>query len=228
MTTWLPEDVRGGWYHLPADASPRDDLEEEGQIVHFDLNGDYTAYEIDEGHRRETETGGYTFDGDFLILRGGRTETFRAEPRSRWHVDLESKSDETMLLRGPYTSGELQRSISEEEVDEVRRMPAKVLVRSATEGDLETEVVTFIDERRGAEGRVLGAASMQWESDDQSTMWIGVTPAVDGLGLEIWRSLVREAYLDVYLGEPGGLERVALALFTDPEKQRLEFRYGAG
>jgi hypothetical protein len=226
MSGWLPEDIRGGWYRVPAGSNPAEAVEEDGALLQFGLDGEYAEYEIEGGQLRESEVGEFTFDGSFLILRGGRTVTYRAEPAAAWHLDLESKSDESWMLRGLFDPREVGGELDGEQIEEIRRTPAKVLVRSPVGMGDEQEVVSFVDETPEGASTVLGAGCRAWLSDDHSSMWVGVTPTVDVLSSEAWRAIVREAFLDAYLGETGALETVSLQLFGQAgSAELLEFRY---
>ncbi len=206
----LPESVRGGWYVVPADDREIPEaIEQEGEILVFRLDGTYVRYEIDEESRREAERGEYTFDGDFLILRGERTDTYRVHPEAVWCWRLEGKKEERLMLRGILDRRESV-ELSETRRDEIERMPVRVFVRSIFDGAQEGEICMLIHESEGDE---LAIGALSAEAPDEAKMWIGVTPFVEGLAPAVWERIVRESYLEIHRDDLGGLARVELEFF---------------
>jgi hypothetical protein len=205
----LPETIRGGWYFVPSDEPASEAVEEEGKILVFHLDGTFVRFEIEQEERTEAERGEYTFDGDFLILRGDRTNTYRVHPEAPWRWSLEGKKGDQVLLRG-IVDREETIELGEERREEIERMPMRVFVRSIFEGAREGEICMFIHE---ADDEEIAIGALFADAPKDAEMWVGVTPFVEGLSAEIWERIVRESYLDIHRDDLGGLARIDMHFF---------------
>ena len=216
--TLLPEAIRGGWYLVSSEADLDEGLDEEAEILVFRLEGTFTRYEIEEEERRESERGDYTFDGQFLILRGSNTETYRVEPQAAWRWSLEGKKNDYLLLRGP-TGQTAETDLSAERAEAIDRMPMRVLVRSVFDGDQAGEVSMLLHE---SDDETVELGALFAEPPESGEMWIGLTPLVEGLSSETWKKVVGESYLEIYRDDVDGVARVTLHLFGRDEDVVIE------
>lgn len=215
----LPESIRGGWYFVPADAEVEEGLGDDAEILVFRLDGTFTRFEIEGEERTESERGDYTFDGQFLIVRGSSTNTYRVEPEATWRWALEGKKSKKLLLRGLVDRKE-PFELGPERADEIERMPMRVFVRSIFEGDTAGEICTMVHESDNEE---LELGALFAEPQDDAELWIGLTPFVEGLSVETWERIVRESYLDIYRDATGGIARVTLHVFGPGQTKNIEF-----
>lgn len=197
----LPEAIRGAWYSLPDEPREVDEaLESDGEILVFRLDETFERYQID-GDRQleEDERAEYTFDGDFLILRGSSTETFRIEAVAPWKWEAEKKSEDRRLLRGTYGADDPV-GLDEERVAEIDRLPGRVYVKSDLDGPPSATIGTFVHEDGEGDEVKIGAVCAEYDGDD--VRWIAATPFAEGIDDDTWRSIVEDAYLDIYLDDP--------------------------
>jgi hypothetical protein len=189
----LPESIRGGWYFVPTDEGIGDAADAEAEKLVFYLDETFARYEISQGERELGEEGDYTFDGQFLILRGSDTDTYRVEAETAWRWELEGKKDEHLLLRG-WTDLEEPFELGEERLREIESVPARVFVRSEFGGPRDTEVCSLVHESYDEE-LVLGACYAEPSAD---ALWIAMTPFTVSISDSLWRRIVRRSYLDIY------------------------------
>lgn len=112
----LPEAIRGSWYLLADDNKPlAEAIEKKGQLLALRLTGKFSLYDLtqeDDGTEKVVkDAGDYTFDGDFLILRGRNTETYRVRIKSAWQWNLEAKKKTRKLLRGNLVPSDLMSTL---------------------------------------------------------------------------------------------------------------------
>lgn len=190
----FPESIRGGWYLLPSEGDLEEALEESGAVVVFSLEGDFERFDLTAGERELDESGDYTFDGQFLILRGTTTQTFRVHPTATWRWELEGKKDDQVLLRG-LTEHESPFELDTKRAKEIESVPARVFVRSEFGGPSEGEICSLIHESEGEELK-LGACFA--EPAEEGSTWIGVSSFVEGLSETLWERIVRRSYVEIY------------------------------
>lgn len=215
----LPEAIRGAWYSLPDEPEEVDDaLEEDGEVLVFRLDETFDRYRIaEEGGLEEDERADYTFDGDFLILRGSSTETFRIEPVAPWKWEGEKKSEDRRLLRGTY-AGDEPIDLGSERVAEIERLPGRVYVKSALRGPPSATIGTFVHEDGEGDEVDIGAVCAQYDGNE--VRWIGATPYADGIDKGTWRSIVEDAYLDIYLDDASLADGASLRLVEGRSRPR--------
>jgi len=214
----LPESIRGGWYFVPATEDVGEVVDEQGEILVFHLDRTFVRFEIEEDARREAERGEYTFDGQFLIVRGSSTDTYRVDAESEWRWHLEGKKDDKLLLRGLIDRVETV-DLPGERRDEIERMPMRVFVRSIFDGAQAGEICMLIHE---ADDEEIAIGALYAEAPEDGEMWIGVTPFVEGLNIEIWERIVRESYLDIHRDDLEEVARIE-AHFFGPDRN-LDFQ----
>lgn len=201
----LPESIRGGWYFVPTDEEVGDAAEADGEVLVFFLDETFARYELSEGERELDEEGDYTFDGQFLILRGSDTETFRVEAETAWRWELEGKKDEHLLLRG-WTDLEEPFELGEERLGEIESVPARVFVRSEFGGPSDAEICSLVHESDD-EQLLLGACYAE-ASDDE--LWIGLAPFTTSISDSLWRRIVRRSYLEIYREDDREAEQIEI------------------
>ena len=214
----LPESIRGGWYFVPSTDDVLSTVEEEGEILVFHLDGTFVRFAIEDDARREEERGEYTFDGQFLIVRGSSTDTYRVHPESEWRWRLEGKKEDQLLLRGLLDRPETVQ-LRDERREEIERMPMRVFVRSVFDGAQEGEICMLIHE---ADDEEVAIGALFAEAPSDGEMWIGVTPFVEGLNLEIWERIVRESYVDIHRDDLDQVARVDVHFFGPDRDLRFQ------
>lgn len=208
----LPEAIRGAWYSVPLEPQDVDEaLESDGEVLVFRLDETFDRYQVEEGELEEDERAEYTFDGDFLILRGSSTVTFRVDQRAPWHWELEAKSGERRLLRGKYEGTEPVR-LAGDRADEIERLPGRVFVKSEFSGHGSATIGTLVHESTDGDEVDIGAVCAEF--DDEMLTWIGATPFVDSIPERTWKRVVREAYFEIYLDAPPLAPDATLRLAT--------------
>lgn len=202
----LPESIRGGWYFVPADDELGARSEATGEVLVFTLSGEFYRFELVDGARELDEEGDYTFDGQFLILRGSDTNTYRVEPEAPWRWYLEAKKDDQLLLRG-WTDREEPLELDEERLVEIENVPAQVFVRSEFEGPERGEICSLVHES-GGEQLMLGACYAEPESEGE--VWVALVPFTRSLPDALWERIIRRSYLDIYRDDDLDAESVAV------------------
>ncbi len=213
----LPRAVRGCWYYFD---EPFDDVDPDGerQVVSFRGDGHFRRYDVDDGERHPAGEGEYNFDGDFLILRGRRTETFRVHRPEFWRWDLEGKKAQHTMMRGFVDDG--RHRVADDVERDIRMLPLRVRVDADFEG---ADVIhLFVYEGADDDRRI---ATFSVEEHGDKALWIGIAPLVRGIAPPVWQRLVSESYLDAYCDEPSDVGEVAVMLFD--ERQSLAFEYSS-
>ncbi len=211
----LPESIRGGWYWMPRDYEEGDVDDEDVELALFRLDETFERGRLEDDTWETSDGGEFTFDGKFLIVRGGRTRTFRVHPRHAWHWYLEGKKDDHHLLRGrtgPHTEPKLSRDRQQA----IERLPMQVLVRSRADLKNRGEFADLVHEPRDGETRVI--AHLYAEVPQNGRLWLALTPLASGLDVDTWMTIVRQSYLDVHLDAPDSIEHVDVAC---PERDAL-------
>lgn len=216
----LPEAVRGCWYYLsePLDAEDGDDPH---QVVSFGVDGSFVRYERKKKSQKKAETGDYTFDGNFLILRGRRTHTFRVHRPAFWRWRLEGKKKNRILLRGLCSSDEQREKLPSEERRDIGLLPLRARVESDFEGDNHDTIHRLIYEHGAQDRRLL--ATFCAERPEKHHLWVGLTPFVRGVKPKTWQRIVRESYLGLFLGEPNDVSAVTVHFFDSHESVDFEY-----
>ena len=211
----LPEAVRGCWYYLPRPVDvPAVRDGDELQTISFDVDGSFRRYMIKGSRRKICERGDYTFDGNFLILRGRRTHTYRVQRPTYWHWKLDGKKKNFALLRG-LKNGDPSQQLSDKDCRDIRLLP----LRARIEADFENDDVIYrvvFDAQTGPR-RLL--ATFFVEHLDSPSPWIGLTPLSEGIDAPTWERIIRESFLDMYLDGPDEVEEITL-YFQDCQKTR--------
>ena len=211
----LPEAVRGCWYYLPRDVEISAEVPDSYQMLCFGVDGTFSRFEIDGEKKEESESGEYTFDGNFLILRGRRTQTFRVHRPSFWQWNLEGKKKSFTLLRGFVADDNLQ-ALPADEGRDIKLLPR----RARVEADFEDDAVIYrlIYERGVKDRRLLGTFSVDIGNEK---VWIGLTPLVTGVEPSTWERIIRESYLGMFRDDSVDLETATLHLFDSDQSRSL-------
>lgn len=193
----LPEAVRGCWYYVPETFEIAKGLQRPYQILSFAADGSFQRYQIKSERRKATESGDYTYDGNFLIIRGRNTETFRVNRRSFWRWDLEGKKKGHCLLRGLFTEAD-EGELTEAQSRDIRILPLRAKVESDFEGD--DVIYRLVYEGSGDERILLGSFFVEYHDDNR--LWVGISPIVAGIEPPTWERIIRDSFLDMHLGKP--------------------------
>jgi hypothetical protein len=214
----MPEAIRGCWYYVSEKFDFKDPVNKPRQVLTFRVDGSFVRYQFKDQSRKEIERGDYTFDGNFLILRGRTTETYRVRTKFSWRWTLEGKKDDHYLMRGLVTEDVFQ-TLSAEDQKEIRILPMRVAVRSELEGqDL---IYDLVYEPAGRKPIAIGAFFV--EAEDDGRRFIGLTPYVEGIAPKTWERIIQDSYLDIFLGKPTDVRVVTVRLLSTGES--MVFNY---
>jgi hypothetical protein len=208
----LPENIRGSWYFVSLKEASRDPENPPFQVFQFTLDGRFSIFAIRNGARLEKEKGEYTFDGNFLILRGRTTETYRVRAETYWRWALEGKKEAYHLSRGLVSEADLI-ELSEQESKEVRILPIRVSV--VPEASI-PDVIYELGFESTEHGRRLSVANFFTEVVEHR-MWIGLTPYVQGIDPRTWERIIQDSFLDFFLNKPEGIRVVTVRFFGSDE-----------
>lgn len=212
----LPEAVRGCWYFLPPDFDLEEGMDQPHEMVVFQRDGTFERFEVDGDERERAEQGDYTFDGDFLIVRARKTNTYRVHRLAFWRWQLEAKKKERLLVRG-IAAGDERRRLPDEELRDIQLLPLKARVETDFDGP--KAIHRFVYTAGESDRRVLASFSIE---DGDTARWVGLTPLVRGIEPKLWGRLVREAYLDAYLDGDHDVDAVDLHLLDTDKILHLE------
>jgi hypothetical protein len=212
----LPEAVRGGWYFFPGDGDINK-LRKKGdlQVLSFAVDGTYRRYKLKAKSRKLSESGEYTFDGNFLILRGRRTLTFRVRRPTFWRWQLEDKKKSYTLVRA-LTDDDRRPTLADEQRRDIRLLPLRARIETDHEG--EDAIHRIVYEANGGPRQLL--ATFFVEADEDQHL-VGLTPLVEGVEPRTWERIIRESYVDLFLGAPEDLADVTLLVLNGDKPQRL-------
>lgn len=215
----LPQAVRGCWYYVPPSFEVKDGLTKTRQVITFGVDGTYTRYEIKKDRRKEAESGEYTFDGHFLIIRGRRTHTFRVHRPAFWRWMLEGKKKSWVLMRGLATEDAVEMELPEADQRDIRLLPLRAEIEADfKDNDVIHRVVYDQDER---DRRLLGTFFVEHLPGDH--LWVGVTPLVRQLEDKTWERIIRESYLDKFMGKPKDVETVTVQLLDSHQSREFDY-----
>ncbi len=185
----MPEDVRGCWVA----SRPEDSVSTLAQKKHdayaFDIDGAFRHHTVKAcGEVTQKEEGHYTFDGQFLILRGRRTHTFRVQPVTPWQWKLEGKKKTLVLTRG-YIEARDFHTLGGDKAQELALIARRFRFHTALQGP--DPIWRLIKPERG-DDLPLAILSMDI-SANSSAPWVGVTPLVTGISAESWERILSSA-----------------------------------
>ncbi len=195
----LPEAIRGSWYLLREPGTPAEALADKAQLLSFRLDGSFTRYNLDGATKEEAEEGDYTFDGDFLIVRGRNTDTFRVDVRSDWFWFLEAKKKSRRLYRGVLEESDFF-ELDDEACKEIRMLPMRVGVDFAFDDDRDAIFDLVYDPKDGQPARI-GCFSVDRDPHTDA-LWVGLTPLAQNLSAEVWEKVIRQSYLKTHPTAP--------------------------
>lgn len=211
-----PETIRGSWYYLPESANPRALADKTPQVLRFRLDGTFTRYLARESEWVEKENGDYTFDGQFLIVRGRNTDTFRVRTDDYWRWVLEGKKEEQVLLRGLVTKKDFV-DLNADDQKEIRILPIRVSVEApANVNDAVFELIY----RKDTGERVVGSFFVEREGPK---IWIGLSRFVRGIDDKTWERIIRDSYLDIFRGKPSDIRVVTVRMLDSGESRVFNY-----
>lgn len=214
----LPEAVRGCWYFVEKGAELARGLEGGYQIYSLGVDGSFVRYQVKGGRRKTAGTGDYTFDGNFLILRGRQTETYRVKREAFWRWGLEGTRKDYYLLRAMVEEGALPR-MEEEDLRNLRILPLRAEIREDFKG--EDNIYRAVYLRESGEEVLLGTFFVEKHPEEKH--WVGVTPLVEGIEVGTWERIIKDSFLDMFKGKPEEVGVVTVRLL-DTEESRV-FNY---
>lgn len=216
---FLPEAIRGVWFYVPEDFDLERGHERTRQQLAFRIDGSFTRYQIKNDSRRAIETGDYTFDGNFLILRGRNTDTFRVRQSGYWRWELEGKKKEQHLLRA-LIDLDAPHELSAAAARDIRILPLRVQIQGRDKGD----DAIFEAIYKPAEGEARLVATFFVEEHPGQKRWVGITPLVHGIEPATWERIIADSFLDLYLGKPDDVGVVTLRLLDSGESRVFNYR----
>lgn len=215
----LPEAVRGTWYFVPVDFDLSSGSTGAYQIYSMSVDGAFRRYQVKLGRSKLAESGDYTFDGNFLILRGRQTETFRVKRPEFWRWELEGKRKDFLLLRG-LIGPEHFYSLSGDEARNLRILPLRAQIESDFDEGPQVHRIMYRTESEEKD-HLLGLFFVEEQLDGKR--WVGLTRLVEGLEENTWERILRDCYFDLTQGRPEDVTVVTLR-FLDTDESRV-FNY---
>lgn len=216
----LPEAVRGCWYLVPTEYDLSKGVEGSYQVYTFGLDGSFRRHQVKSGRLKQAESGDYTFDGNFLILRGRQTETYRVRRPLEWRWELEGKNKDQYLMRA------LVDEAGFTELDEGAGRSLRILpLRAQVEQDFEEGPPMYRVVYRGDEGGdavLLGTFFVEDHPDGRR--WIGLTPMASGLEESTWERIISDSFLDMYCGRPDGVAVVTIRFLNSDASRVFNYR----
>ncbi|GEM_PF-1654378 len=225
----LPETIRGSWYLISKKSKTKKAIERPLQILRFRLDASFSIYaRVDEGKNQdnpeptwsEVESGDYTFDGGFLILRGTTTETYRVKRFNHWKWELEGNKYFSDMLRGKISEAEFV-DLDEETLKEIRILPIRVEAQTKSKG-LDDAIIDLVYTH---DGRHIHLASFFTSDEGWNRFGIGLSPFYDGISAQTWERIIRESYFDMYLGKPKNIGIVTIRFLNAPDSHPRIFNY---
>ncbi|QED29157.1 hypothetical protein FRD01_18300 [Microvenator marinus] len=217
----LPEAIRGSWYYLPANTDPRQTGEKGIQMYRFRLDGTFSLFGGRAGSWTEKERGEYTFDGQFLIIRGRNTETFRVKASRYWRWTLEGKKEDYVLVRGKATDDDFK-ALPPEQAKEIRILPIRVLIHN--EYDEREGIFELVYESENIR-KPVGSFFVEHNTED-GKMWVGLSPWAEGLEPKTWERIIRESFLDIHRSKPDDVTVVTIRNLRDNESKVFNYVLG--
>ena len=213
-----PESIRGSWYFLPESADPHGPADKGRHLYRFRLDGTFTRYILKGEDWSEKESGDYTFDGAFLIIRGRNTDTYRVRREGAWRWNLEGKKENQKLMRGLMRENDFF-ELSEKDAKEIRILPIRATV--AVPVDHSDAVFDIMHRSNGGHPRRIGSFFV--ERSGGGKIWVGLTRFATGLRAETWERIIRESFLDVHLGKPSDISVVTVRLLDTDESHVFSY-----
>ncbi len=218
MFLQTPEAVRGCWYYVAEDFSMDGGLARQHQILSFRVDGTFTRYQVKSERRKVAETGDYTYDGNFLILRGRSTDTFRVRRPQFWHWELEGKKKDQYLLRA-LTDPEGLQELTEGQARDLRILPLRARIQADHEGE---DVIYRAVFEESEEPILLGTFFVEVQAD--GARWVGVTPLVEGIEAVTWERIIRDSFLDLFCGKPEDVRVVTVRILKDQSSRVFNYQ----
>lgn len=208
----LPEAIRGSWYLLADDAKPiAEAIEKKGQLLALRLSGTFCCYDLaheDGGVAKvEKDSGDYTFDGDFLILRGRNTETYRVRITEDWQWSLEAKKKQSKLVRAPITASDFF-ELDAHERTEIATLAHRVQLQTPF---LEADDAIFelVFSPNTQQRCRLGYVSVDLDRPN-GELWVGLTALATNLEVDTWQKIIAQACAMMVRINPAKIERILL------------------
>jgi hypothetical protein len=213
-----PEAIRGSWYFLPESADPHGPADKGRQLYRFRLDGTFSRYILKGSDWSEKEEGDYTFDGAFLIIRGRNTDTYRVRPEGAWKWNLEGKKEDQKLMRGLMKEDDFF-DLSDKDAKEIRILP----IRATVEAPAEHDDVVYDLMHTGEAGHPRRIGSFFVERSSDGKIWVGLTRFASGLQDTTWERIIRESFLDIFLGKPSDVTVVTVRLLDTDESRVFNY-----
>lgn len=220
----LPEAIRGSWYLLADDGKPvAEAIEKKGQLLALHLTGKFSLYDLsvedDVTVKVEKDEGDYTFDGDFLILRGRNTETYRVRVDADWCWSLEAKKKRRKLVRGSFIASDFI-ELDAEELAEVETLAHRVQVGSSFP-DTSDAIFDLIFSPTAARRLRIGCFSVDLDPINRE-LWLGLTPLTTNLSAETWQKIIAQSCAMMVRLNPAKIERVLLDIQGQGELREID------
>jgi len=208
----LPEAIRGSWYLLADDDKPIGEaIEKKGQLLALRLSGTFCCYDLareDGGIAKvEKDSGDYTFDGDFLILRGRNTETYRVRIGKDWRWSLETKKKRSKLVRGQMTASDFF-ELDAHERAEIATLAHRVQVETPF-SDSDDAIFELVYSPSSERRLRLGYFSVDLDAAN-GELWLGLTPLVTNLSADTWQKIIAHACAMMVRINPARIDRILL------------------
>lgn len=188
MQEIYPEIIQGLWWCVRADdpTSPTRDL------FAFDADGTFVRVVYKQGARRDAESGDYTFDGSFLIVRGRSTETYRVSMTSSTQWSLDGKRHRLTLARALPVSDPL--TLDESTTRMLRLVPQRVSLELLDKALPRSFRMMYAPD---ASAPPIELGTVHTFEQHPGTGWVGLHPAVECSPPEdaarVWQAVASKA-----------------------------------
>lgn len=216
----LPEAIRGCWYFVPQDTVIKNGSLRSSQILAMRVDGTFKRYEIKSGRRKLLESGDYSYDGSFLILRGRNSETFRVHRDSFWRWSLEGRRKDHYLIRDLITEENFI-DLSDKHRRDIRILPLRAQIEATDSGE-EDQIfrITFRPEDSDPTDSPILLGSFFFEDNQPGRRWIGLTPLASGIEPATWERIIHDSFMDVFCSKPQELSVITIR-FLDTDQSKV-------
>lgn len=197
-----PEAIRGAWFLLPVDETLDKARQEHSyDVIIFHIDNSYELLTIKGGILKNSSSGNYTFDGDFLITRARATETYRVTMQHHTQWSIETKKGMRPMYRALHP---IPQHLDEGQLKDLRILPIKARAEMIC-ADPHSPLQLTMNEVQ------LATISVdRWETN--KTCWFGIMPLVEGIEPRTWLRIIQESVFALTLDHPEGFDTIEVLM----------------
>jgi hypothetical protein len=201
----LPEEIRGTWYYLKDEGTPQEALQNKGELLTLRLDHSFDRWLVRANSLEHKDDGDYTFDGSFLILRGGNTDTYRVDASHDLMWFLEGKKKSRRLFRTLATEADA-RALVEDELKSIKVVPSRARCEPPVD-DPDCHLVDVL-----YKDMTLGAIAGERNGNE---LWAAVTTLAPNIPASTWAGIVKGSYIEKYLDDPKGIYNITVQMVRE-------------